>query len=338
MSRSAGQRGQILVLFTLAVTVIIAMTGLVLDSGDAFWQRRNQQNGSDLAAVAGANAYLNTYSQTHSVTASSAAAVLAARAPATRNGYTAGTNGSSVSIGVGLMSSGIQVRVGISAPHSNTFSRMVPGQSQWTVSTEATAIAGSIDTAIGAAPWIMSIDAFPNGTVLYGPTNPTRFGETNGDYPTSPTDIAWTDYNGFNNVDSSEVNNIIDGTHIVTATFDWDQYVGQHNEGNHTALYERVDTELSGKSLPVPIVGPPTAPNTTCNGTPYMDGCFKGWALLHIISADGPLKYIYGYFEPSGFQRYPLTVGECTPEQAAANQCGIIELNAFGAYAVRLVD
>ena len=50
------QRGQILVLFTLALVAMIAMVGLVIDGGAAYAQRRAQQNAADLAALAGANA------------------------------------------------------------------------------------------------------------------------------------------------------------------------------------------------------------------------------------------------------------------------------------------
>lgn len=49
---SAG--GQVLVLFTLALIPIIAMVGLVIDGGNAFSQRRANQNGTDAAALAGA--------------------------------------------------------------------------------------------------------------------------------------------------------------------------------------------------------------------------------------------------------------------------------------------
>ena len=54
------ERGQILVLFALSAIALIAMVGLVLDGGGAFAQRREEQNGADLAALAGANAYMNT--------------------------------------------------------------------------------------------------------------------------------------------------------------------------------------------------------------------------------------------------------------------------------------
>ena len=55
----ARERGQILVLFALSAVVMIAMVGLVLDGGDTYAQRRDEQNGADLAAMAGANAYMN---------------------------------------------------------------------------------------------------------------------------------------------------------------------------------------------------------------------------------------------------------------------------------------
>jgi hypothetical protein len=80
------------------------------------------------------------------------------------------------------------------------------------VSVTAAARSGVIDTAYGAAPWIMNIGAFnSDGTPKYGPGNPHSFGEANGDYPISATDIAWTDYNGSNNVNTKEVGGIIKG-------------------------------------------------------------------------------------------------------------------------------
>ncbi len=47
-------RGQILVVFVLAVVAIIAMVGVVIDGGNVFAQQRIAQNGSDSAATAGA--------------------------------------------------------------------------------------------------------------------------------------------------------------------------------------------------------------------------------------------------------------------------------------------
>ncbi len=279
-NRRSREDGQILVLFAIAAIVIIAMVGLVLDGGSAFAQRREEQNGADLASLAGANAYMNA---TGNATAKTTAAVAAARAAATRNGYTHGANGVTVNVTVTLLASGANVQVDINKPHPNSFSRVIPGQGSWDVSVTATSTAGVIDTAIGAAPWTMSIAAFnPDGTPKYTSVNPQDFGEGNGDYPTGELDIAWTDFNGDNNVNTSEVRAIIDGSNVVTATFHFDQYLGQHNQGNHTALYGDVNSSLSGHDVPIPIVGDgPCAPNG------QVSGCFKGWAIFHVISAHG---------------------------------------------------
>lgn len=333
--RHDGQRGQILVLFALSAVAAIAMVGLVLDGGDAFSQRRAEQNGADLAALAGANAYLNTYMSTHNATTASAAATTAARASATANGY---TNGGSTSVGVAvsLLPHGATVQVDLTAPHQNSFARVM-GMNTWNVSVTATAITGSIDTAVGAAPWIMDVGAFnPDGSPKYTASNPQAFGTANGDYPVSPTDMAWTDFNGNNNVNSAEVVDIVNGTNVVTATFGMGQYLGQHNQGFHTDVWGTVNTYDVGKDLPVPITGPGN-PNCAAPSSTYQNGCFYGWAMFHILGASGGSnKTITGYFS-SDFRRQPMTVGECTPAEQAAGQCiGAIETSAFGAYVVRL--
>ena len=151
-----GEDGQILVLFALSAVAIMAAVGLVLDGGGAFAQRRAEQNGADLASMAGANAYMNTAGLPATRTA---AAISAARAVATRNGYTHGVNGATVNVVVSLLASGANVQVDVGKPHINSFSSIIPGQGQWNVSTTATSLAGTIDTTVGAAPWTMSIDA-----------------------------------------------------------------------------------------------------------------------------------------------------------------------------------
>ena len=70
-----------------------------------------------------------------------------------------------------------------------------------------------------------------------------------------------------------------------------------------------------------------------------LDGCFKGWAMFHVISADGSSqKNITGYFLPDGFHNQPLTVGACTPAQLAAGQCGDIPDSPFDSKIVRLTN
>jgi Flp pilus assembly protein TadG len=330
----ARERGQVLVLFALGLVALVAMAGLVLDGGSVFAQKRDEQNGADMAALAGANAYMNT---TGSVSARTAAARAAAILAGTRNGYTDGTDGATLGVSVNHLSSGANVTVDILKPHQNTFARIV-GANTWDVGVTATAIAGTIDTAIGAAPWTMSINAFDqNGKPKYDEDHPADFGETNGDFPTSELDIAWTDFNGNNNVNTSEVRDIIDGSNVVVATFDFEQYLGQHNQGNHTALYGEVDQHLKNKTVPIPIVGPGT-PNCAAPQQSHQNGCFKGWALFYVTGAQGgSSKTISGYFL-SDFKKKPLTVGECTPQQQAAGTCGLIDVSAFGAYIVRLTD
>lgn len=333
--RAERERGQILVLFALASVVIIGMVGLVLDGGGAFAQRRTEQNAADLAALAGANAYLNTNG---TVAARTAAAQAAAVATATRNGYTNGINGAVVPTPtVVLQLTGATVSVSITAVHVNSFARVL-GANSWNVSVTATALSGSANTGVGAGPWTMSIEAFyANGKPKFTKDNPTAFGEINGDYPVSATDMSWTDYNGANNVNSVEVANIVDGTNVVTATFQFGEYLGQHNSGNHATLFQDVNDDLGGKVVPIPIVGPPVAPQTTCSHpTSYSNGCFKGWALFHVVSADQSGKQITGYFDDS-FVASPLSVGECPPNPTSP--CGLPDSGSpFAWYLVRLTN
>jgi Flp pilus assembly protein TadG len=324
----SAQRGQVIVLFSLALVAVIGMVGLVIDGGGAFAQRRDEQNVADFASVAGANAYMNTNS---TVAARTAAAVAAANASASQNGYTQGVGATALTVNVTLLSAGARVDVGITRPHDNSFARIM-GQNQWPVSVRAAADAGTIDTGVGAAPWTMSILAFnADGTPKYDVNNPIAFGSSCGDYAVAADDLAWTDYNGFNNVNTAEVRAIMDGSNVITATMNFGQYVGQHNQGCHTALFNDVQQYLAGKDLPVPITGPgPCDPNGQVNG------CFRGWAMFHVTSASGGnAKEITGYFL-NDFVSQPLTVGECTAAMAAAGACGVVDPNSLGGYVVRL--
>ena len=78
-ARRRDQRGQIIVIFALALIAMIAMVGLILDGGAAFAHRRDEQTASDLAALAGANAFLVNYDQP--LTRDAAAVAAARRRP-----------------------------------------------------------------------------------------------------------------------------------------------------------------------------------------------------------------------------------------------------------------
>jgi len=295
--------GQVLVVFALALVVLLGFGGLALDGGSAFAQRRDQQTAADLAALAAANDFL--------ISGVESQAVARARAVAASNGYADGAGGTSVSVALDT-SNGIEVTVTVGALHRNSLVGVL-GMPTWPVTVEASALAGFPDTAHGVSPFIFSAGAFSdNGTPLY--QTATNFGETNGDVPTSQLDFAWTNY-GTGNVNTNEVAGIIDGSLVIDKTLRFGEYIGQHNNGNHTALYSPVDTNLSGKDVPAAIV----------DG----NGNFVGWSIFHVISADGgSAQHVRGYFV-SAFESARLTITSC-----AANDCP----RYLGAYVLKLSD
>jgi Flp pilus assembly protein TadG len=280
------ESGQVIVVFTISLVVLISLVGLALDAGSTFSQRRGQQAASDLAALAAANDYLLNNSDT--------TAIAAAQQVATENGYTNGVGGTSVAVAIDT-SNGAEVTVGISSDHNNSFLGVV-GMPTWGVSTTAVALAGFPDTAFGASPFVFSAEAFEgDGTPKY--QTPTDFGESNGDAPTSELDFAWTNF-GTGNVDSSEVRDIIRGDLVIDKTLTFGEYIGQHNNGNHSTLYDDVNTYLADTDLPVAV--------TDSNGN------FVGWSMFHVISATGgSAKNIRGYFY-EGFTSGRLTVSSCS--------------------------
>ena len=296
------QRGQILVVFVLAMVAIIGVIGLAIDGGGAYAQRRDQQTAADLAALAGANDYLlgNNASQ----------AMDRARAISAANDF---TNAGSTSVDVAIdTSNGVELQVTIVSPHRNSFLGAL-GMPSWDVTTSATALSGFPDTAAGAGPFIFSISAFhDDGSAKY--QTATDFGETNGDVPTGELDLAWTNY-GTGNVNTTEVSDIITGAEVVTEALSYGEYIGQHNNGNHNSLYGDVDTHLSGKEMPVAIVD--------------AGGNFMGWATFHVNSASGgSSKHINGYFL-SSFVSAQTTVTTC-----ANNACP----RYLGTYVLKLTN
>ena len=174
------ERGQIIVIFALALVAIIAMVGLVLDGGSSFAMRRDEQSAADLAALAAANDYM--------LNSDTAAAIARARTVAAANGYTHGTDGVVVNVTI-TTSNGAEAQVDISAPHRNNFASIV-GMPTWPVATTAKAQAGYPDTANGAGPIIFSIDAFgPNGQPqggLRGQEPPVRLRRDQRRHPDRP--------------------------------------------------------------------------------------------------------------------------------------------------------
>lgn len=298
----SGERGQMLAIFAVALIALLSLAGLALDGGSAFAHRRDQQNATDLAALAAANDYLVNQSETQATTR--------ARTVAASNGFSHGVDGTTVGVAFNT-SNGIRATVSIASLHHNSIVGIV-GMPTWPVGTTAAALSGFPDTAFGAGPFIFSAEAFQNdGTPFF--TTPTDFGTGRADVPIGAQDIAWTNY-GTGNVNTNEVNEMIAGTRTVNKTLAFGEYIGQHNSGNHTSLYESVNTYLRDVDLPVAIVDP--------------NGNFVGWATFHVISADLNTKNIRGYFIES-FQNARLTISAC-----AANDCP----RYVGSYVLKLVN
>lgn len=306
--RAGRERGQILVIFALGVVSIIAMTGLVIDGGSTFVQRREQQNVADAAAMAGAYAFVDSDRD-------QSQAVAAARSIAAANGYTDDVNGVDVAVEVrNVGGSGGTVAVTITRPHRNYFAGIV-GFPSWPVGASATAEAGVPNGAWGSMPLIFNQRVW-NAASL-DPNNPVSFSEPapgSEDVPQTATQFNWTVFCEANgnecNGDSSTVDDIIEADGFQTIV-SLDFEIGPLNAGSHTDLYSDLASRI-GESYPVAIVAD--------------DGDLVGWAMFTLTgSVGGSTKQISGYFEPT-FNDAALVIG---PGGAGSS--------LFGAYRVRLI-
>lgn len=343
MGTRRGERGQILVLFALSLVAMVAMVGLVLDGGSTFGQRRGEQNAADLAALAGATTQVNG--------GTDATIKAAAWAVAKANGY----DDVSPDIAVTVTQVPGTVKVEIAAPHKNYFAGIV-GLSTWSVSVTATAAVGVPTQSIGSAPITFNIGVFgPDGlpysdygcvaTVSVPCTDADAFDFTKtqgsgSDAPLALTNMAWTNL-GTGNVSSAEVKSVLDGSAPITAIPALNQYIGQANNGVHNSLFDdpsgkpdSVQTVLAGMDVIVPIIGIPIAPATQCVGSGglpdgHTNGCFRGWALFHVVSATknggGEDGKVTGYFK-AGFSRTGSAVGLCTNGTACVGYHGVFVL------------
>ena len=271
------ERGQVLFIFALALVAIVAMTGLVLDGGSTFVQRRDMQNAADAAAMAGAYDFANNGSVT--------SAIVAAQGVAIANGYTHGVNGVSVTVSVVAGGGGAtDVTAGITKPHKNSFSGIV-GLASWPVSTTATAETGLPNSAIGALPLIFNIADFPGA---YGPSKTKVFSEPGGGNADVPLagQFNWTVFCTANGNPCNANTNTVRGFlttrgHSTSVTLL--DLIGPLNAGAHTALFSDLAALVPG-DYPVSIVD-----NT---------GAMMGFAVMTLESSvGGSTKAISGYFK-----------------------------------------
>jgi Flp pilus assembly protein TadG len=274
------ERGQVLIIFTLAITAIIAMTGLVIDGGMTSVQRRDMQNVADAAAMAAGYDY--------AWNANDASAAARARAITAANGYTDGQGGVSVGVSVTNGAGGSRnIIVNISKPHENYFSGVV-GFSSWQVSTTATTEAGYPNAALGAMPLIFNKKVLSNG---FG--NDQQFdepGSGSADVPSGPNQFNWTVFctasgSGCNG-DSSQVDDLITGHNDNPQDVTQNMVIGPLNAGSHTTLFDNLAAYI-GQDFPVAIVDD--------------SGTFVTLIMFHLTgSVGGSVKQIHGYFTDAG--------------------------------------
>jgi len=285
--RRSGERGQVLIVFVIAIFAIIGMVGLVLDGGSAYAQRRDEQNVADIASIAGATAYLNTAGN---ASAKSTAATAAAQSLAVANGYTHGTNGIAVNVQVANSLLAATVQVDITKPHRNNFAAIM-GMPTWAVSVTATALSSeNPNAANGAMPLLFNAEAFP-GAICdedAGGCVPEVYqlpGGGNEDVPQDATQFNWTIFCTANgnpcNANSNGVKDLIDGGGASTTVSIGDD-IGPLNSGSHTTLFGALESHVGG-TFPVPIVDD--------------DGNMVGFAYFKLLAVEGGSeKIIRGYF------------------------------------------
>jgi hypothetical protein len=282
-----GERGQILILFVLAIVVIVGMLGLVLDGGAAYAQRRAEQGVADLASMAGATAYLNTQGD---VATKTAAAQAAGAAIAAANGYVDGVDDADVAIVVAGNGFGAIVRANVTDAHDNNFASLL-GMPKWNVSVTAAAETSERPNgAMGAMPLLFNAEAFPGAICdeTAGACVPEVYqmpGTGNQDVPQDATQFNWTIFCTASgnpcNANSDGVRDIIDGGGESTTIFLNDD-IGPLNSGSHTTLFNALGNHIGGV-FPVPIVDDA--------------GQMVGFAYFKLLDIEGGSeKVIRGYF------------------------------------------
>jgi Flp pilus assembly protein TadG len=315
------QQGQVMVLFLLGIFAIIGMVGLVIDGGSVFAQRRDQQTAADLAAMAGAAAYLNgTGTQAEREAYAESVAVSVASA----NGYVEdGSNGVSIDFSMSVGSFFHLATVDLDKPHRNNFASIL-GMPSWPVGVTATARSTfQANGARGAMPLMFNAEAFPGAicndavetctpTVYQLPPPGTE------DVPQDATSFNFTVFctasGSTCNIDSNTSSDLINGSGANTVVY-LDDTIAPLNAGEHATLFDENDlSQKIGQMFPVPIVTD--------------DGTAVGWAYFKLIAIEGsPDRVIKGYF-----------VSPVNGEQLVVNGGHTNGTLFTGAYSVRLAD
>lgn len=161
--RHGREQGQVLVIFALAMVVILAMAGLLIDSGLTWGNRRQAQTAADTAALNAVKAYAALPVGTPTATRATAA-IAAAGSMSARNGFPTGTvccPGGTPFQGVVVnnppvsgshVGDPLYIEVISTRAMRTTFSGVV-GQSCWLVSSRAVARLTQITTPTPGTPY-----------------------------------------------------------------------------------------------------------------------------------------------------------------------------------------
>jgi Flp pilus assembly protein TadG len=293
----AGQRGQVLVIFAMAVVVLVGVVGLVLDGGGAFAQRRDEQSVADLAAMAAGTAFLNTSSTPDARTA---AGETAAQYVASVNGYPNAVNGTVVSVTTTDVGHGSTIKVDLTGAHRTNFTALF-GIQAWDVSVTATVlVSDQPNGAYGVMPIMFNQEAFPGALCneAAGGCTPEIYqlpGNGSEDVPQDATEFNWTvfcagDTGGTTcEASSDDVADILDGGGNNDVVYVTDT-IAPLNAGTHTTLLDASGSsgrasleDHIGEAWPVPIVND--------------DGDMVAFGYFRLVSVEGaPDKVIRGYF------------------------------------------
>jgi hypothetical protein len=298
------QRGQILVIFAGGLVTLLILVGLVIDGGMAFLQRRDAQNISDLAAMAGTKVVADHYLAGGRTGAQVDAAIVATAdangcratdpTPCTWTARYVRPNGSSEQdLGpvdpAGAIPVGAQgVAVHVERLPRTYFLGLI-GQSNWTVGTDATALTATL----GELPpgQVLPIAADPPGSYQDGEKYVFTAGKD------GPGNFGWLAWTGTNDPNTLADSICQPDNPLIT----FDQWIpGDPGKSNSSNVRACLDYWIStGATVLIPIWGPgcgdPAGAQGQGNSWEY---CIVGMAAFQLTWHDQPaIDAIEGIFK-----------------------------------------
>jgi Flp pilus assembly protein TadG len=341
--RSRGGRrrrdaGQVLVLFAGGLVALIAMVGLVIDGGNVFFSRRDDQNASDLASLAGTKRLYDYYVTNTNYTSTDNVYATVQKA-LTDNGcttaggctwtarYVGAQNGASFpDLGLvqssdiappgattGAQALGVKVDV---RTQPRTYFLGIFGQGTWDVRTSAISMTGSITSAPpGQLLPIALVDGQPlNAGTIYALTSGSN----------GPGNFGWVSWDGSNTAGSLATSLCTPNNPAFTLPY---QFPGDPGKTNASAVRACLQMWVdSGQTILIPIVyGPndnsaPAGCKTGGNGNNYTY-CIKrvvaftltGYAQPAVDQINGrfdtTMSYATGQTVPAGTAVPPTSGG-----------------------------